>query len=617
MASKLAYEQQKLAPGGSRLMTALPIVVGALCVLAIAYRYYSAFIAAKVLALDDTRATPAHAMNDGQNYHPTNKWVLFGHHFAAITGAGPLLGPVLAAQFGYAPGLLWILIGVTLGGAVHDFVILAASIRHNGRSLAEIARSEMGRVAGVVCAVAVLIIIMIAIASMGKAVVTALAESSWGTFTIGASIPIALFMGVYLYRIRVGRVRETTLIGVTLLTVAVVAGEPISHSALGEALRLSPTSITIAIAAYGFIASVLPVWLLLCPRDYLSAFMKVGTIGLLVITVLIVNPELKLPAFADLPDGRGPVVPGSILPFVFITIACGAISGFHALISSGTTPKMIDRETDARLIGYGSMLLEGLVAVISLVTTAALLPEDYLAINANPLLHAANPVELPALAAAIGEENLVGRTGGAVSLAVGVAKIASEIPGLSGLLKYFYHFMIMFEALFVLTTIDTGTRVARFLVQEAIGRVYRPFYRTDWLPGTLVASAIVVAAWSYFLFTGTIGSLWPMLGIANQLLASIALAVGTTYLINAGRRRYAWVTLLPLSFVASSTLVAGYLRITETLLPLIARGEQRGANVVNLVLIVVMMVAVVIILGAGLRRWFRPAALVPGAVGET
>jgi carbon starvation protein len=588
-------------------MTALPIVVGALCVLAIAYRYYSAFIAARVLALDDARATPAHTLYDGQNYHPTNKWVLFGHHFAAITGAGPLLGPVLAAQFGYAPGLLWILVGVTLGGAVHDFVILAASIRHNGRSLAEIARSEMGRVAGVVCGVAILIIITIAIASMGKAVVAALSESSWGVFSIGCSIPIALFMGVYLYKIRVGRVRETTLIGVALLTAAVIAGEPIAHSAFGQVLKLNATEITIAIAVYGFIASVLPVWLLLCPRDYLSAFMKVGTIALLVVTLIVVNPEIKLPAFAELPGGRGPVVPGSIVPFVFITIACGAISGFHSLIASGTTPKMINRESDARLIGYGSMLIEGLIAVISLVTTAALLPEDYLAINASPALHTPNPVELGQLAQTIGEETLVGRTGGAVSLAVGVAKIAAEVPGLEGLLKYFYHFMIMFEALFVLTTIDTGTRVARFLVQEAIGRAWKPFYRTDWMPGTLLASVLVVGGWSYFLFTGTIASLWPMLGIANQLLASIALAVGTTWLINTGRRRHAWVTLAPLAFVASSTLTAGYLRVTEELVPLIERGKDVGANAVNAVLIAVMMAAVLIILGAGVMRWFRPA----------
>jgi carbon starvation protein len=592
-------------------MTALPIVVGALCVLAIAYRYYSAFIAAKVLALDDARRTPAHASYDGHNYHPTNKWVLFGHHFAAITGAGPLLGPVLAAQFGYAPSLLWILIGVTLGGAVHDFVILAASIRHNGRSLAEIARSEMGRLAGTVCTIAVLIIIVIAIASMGKAVVSALAESAWGTFTIGASIPIALFMGIYLYRLRPGRVREATAIGVILLALAVILGEPIAHTAFGEALRLSPTEITIAIAAYGFLASVLPVWLLLCPRDYLSAFMKIGTIALLVVTIIVVNPELKLPAWAEHPGGEGPVVPGSILPFVFITVACGAISGFHSLIASGTTPKMLNRESDARLIGYGSMLIEGLIAVISLVTTAALLPADYYAINANPALHTATPVELASLARAIGEDSLVGRTGGAVSLAVGVAKIASELPGLQGLLKYFYHFMIMFEALFVLTTIDTGTRVARFLVQEAMGKVWAPMSRVDWKPGTFIATAIVVGAWSYFLFTGTIASLWPMLGIANQLLASIALAVGTTYIVNSGRRRYAWVTIAPLCFVATSTLSAGWLRVQDQLLPAIERGQSVAINAVNAVLIAVMMIAVVIILIVGVRCWIlatpRPA----------
>lgn len=587
-------------------MSALPIVVGSLCVLAIAYRYYSAFIAAKVLVLDDARRTPAHTMNDGQNYHPTNKWVLFGHHFAAITGAGPLLGPVLAAQFGWAPSLLWILIGVTLAGAVHDFVILSASIRHQGRSLAEICRSELGRTAGVVCTLAVIVIIVVAIASMGKAVVTALAESSWGTFTIGASIPIALFMGLYMYKLRPGRVREATFIGVALLSAAVIAGEPISHSEFGELLRLSPDEITLCIAAYGFLASILPVWLLLCPRDYLSAFMKIGTIGLLVVMVLVVNPELKLPAWADLPNGEGPVVPGSVVPFVFITIACGAISGFHALIASGTTPKMLERESHARLIGYGSMLVEGLIAVISLVTTAALLPEDYLAINANPALHTPHPIELGHLAQAIGEQTLVGRTGGAVSLAVGVAKIADELPGLGGVLKYFYHFMIMFEALFVLTTIDTGTRVARFLVQEALGKVHKPFAKVDWKPGTWLATALVVGAWSYFLFTGSIASLWPMLGISNQLLATIALAVGTTYIISSGRRRYAWVTLAPMTFLAASTLTAGFLRVRDTLLPAIEAGKEVSANVINTVLIVSMMAAVVIILTIGVRRWFTP-----------
>lgn len=586
-------------------MTALPILVGSLCVLAIAYRFYSAFIAAKVLALDDARATPAHTRNDGSNFVPTHKWVLFGHHFAAITGAGPLLGPVLAAQFGYAPSLLWILIGVTLGGAVHDFVILVASVRHGGRSLAEIARSEMGRVAGFVCTLAVLVIVVIAIASMGKAVVGALAESSWGTFTIAASIPIALFMGVYMERWRPGRVREATLIGVLLLSAAVIFGEPIAHTAFGEALKMTPTEITIAIAVYGFFASVLPVWLLLCPRDYLSAFMKIGTLALLIVTVVIVNPELKMPAFADLPGGQGPVVPGSIVPFVFITIACGAISGFHSLIASGTTPKMVDKESDTRVIGYGSMLIEGVVAIVSLTVTAALLPADYYAINANPALHTPAPVELAALAQAIGEDTLVGRTGGAVSLAVGVAKVASELPGLEGLLKYFYHFMIMFEALFVLTTIDAGTRVARFLVQEAMGKVWRPMARVDWRPGAWIATTLVVAAWSYFLFTGSIASLWPMLGISNQLLACIALTVGTTFIVRSGRRRYAWVTLVPLTFVSATTLSAGFLRVTEHLWPAIARGQEVVANGVNVALIVFMMAAVLVILSIGVRLWLR------------
>jgi carbon starvation protein len=581
-------------------MRALYIILPILCVLAIAYRYYSAFIAARIMALDDARPTPAHVRNDGQNYHPTHRLVLFGHHFAAITGAGPLIGPVLAAQFGYAPGLIWLVAGVCLAGAVHDFIILWASTRRDGKSLAEIARMEIGPVAGLTAAVAILFIIVIALAGLGLAVVNALQESAWGTFTIATSIPLALFMGLYMYRFRKGRIAEATAIGVAGLILAVVLGKPLAASAFGVWFTLSREQLILAMAAYGFIASVLPVWMLLCPRDYLSSFMKIGTIAFLVVAVMVVNPALKMPAFTQFTAGGGPIIPGPLFPFAFITIACGAISGFHALIASGTTPKMIDRESDIRPIAYGAMLIEGLVGIMALIAATAMFPGDYFAIN-TPSATFANlgipTVNLPQLEAAVGE-TVKARPGGAVSLAVGIAQIFSGMPGMRGLMDYWYHFAIMFEALFILTTIDTGTRVARFLVQEFLGRFHAPMGRQDWLPGAVLSTLAVVCSWAYFIWTGSISTIWPMFGIANQLLAAVALAVGTTIIINAGKARYAWVTVVPLMFVSVTTLSAGVLSVRDNFWPT-AIGldpSRHFQGYLNTILTIVMMICVIIIL---------------------
>jgi carbon starvation protein len=587
-------------------MRALYVLFPILCVLVIAYRYYSAFIAARLMMLDDTRRTPAHVREDGQNYHPTPRIVLFGHHFAAITGAGPLIGPVLAAQFGYAPGLIWLVAGVCLAGAVHDFIILWASVRHGGHSLAQIARQEIGPIAGITTGIAILFIIVIALAGLGLAVVNALQESAWGTFTIGMSIPLALFMGIYMHRFRKGRIAEATVIGVIGLFLAVWLGKPIAASAIGPWFTLSREQLIVAMAAYGFVASVLPVWMLLCPRDYLSSFMKIGTIAFLVIAVAIVNPELQMAPFSQFTGGGGPIIPGPLFPFAFITIACGAISGFHALIASGTTPKMIDRESDIRPIGYGAMLIEGLVGVVALIAATAMFPGDYFAINTPPTVFAdlgIPVVNLPALESAVGE-TVAGRTGGAVSLAVGIAQIFSGLPGMNGLMDYWYHFAIMFEALFILTTIDTGTRVARFLVQEFFGQFYAPMGRQEWMPGAVVSTLIVVCSWGYFIWTGSISTIWPMFGIANQLLAAVALAVGTTIIINMGKARYAWVTAAPLAFVAITTLTAGVMSVQSNFWPMAVGPDptRHFQGYVNTSLTIIMMICVVVILAIAIRR---------------
>src|SRR5881396_2485807 len=615
-------------------MNALPIIGGALCLMAIAYRYYSAFIAAKVLALDDSRPGASDTMYDGHNYYPTNKWVLFGHHFAAISGAGPLIGPVLAAQFGFLPGLLWLVIGVCLGGAVHDFMILVASIRRKGKSLAEIARTEISGLSGLVAGIAILFIVVIALAGLGLVVVNALAESPWGTFTVGFTIPLALFMGLYMYRFRKGRIVEASVIGVAGLLFAVFLGSKVADSSWAQAFTLSRNTVIILMAAYGFIASVLPVWMLLCPRDYLSSYLKIGTVAVLIIGVIVVHPNLQMPAITPFVAGGGPVIPGKVYPFVFITIACGAISGFHSLISSGTTPKMIKKETDARMIGYGGMLMEGVVGVVALIAATSLFPGDYFAINTQQGTDAQKakyvrmvdeqnasgfnlqPQEIDRLQQESGEKNLRGRTGGAVTLALGIAKIFDSIPGFRGLMKYWYHFAIMFEALFILTTIDTGTRVARFLLGEFGGRFYRKLGEPNWHPGAVVTTALVVTAWAAFIWSGSISTIWPMFGIANQLLAALALCVATTIIINMGKARYAWVTLAPLSFVSTTTLVAGYESIRDIFWPMAQNASTALQGYIDTSLTALIMTAAVIILVDSVRKWIggrKPPELTPEA----
>jgi carbon starvation protein len=602
-------------------MSALPIIIGALCVMTIAYRYYSAFLAAKVLMLDDARPVPSKTMYDGHNYYPTNKWVLFGHHFAAISGAGPLVGPVLAAQFGFLPGLLWLVIGVCLGGAVHDFMILVGSVRRRGKSLAEMARTEISPLSGLVAGVAILFIVIIALAGLGLVVVNALAESPWGTFTVAFTIPLALLMGLYMYRLRPGRIGEASAIGVAGLLFAVWLGGRIADSSWAASFTFSRTTIIILMAAYGFIASVLPVWMLLCPRDYLSSYLKIGTIGFLIIGVIAVAPTLNMPAWTPFIHGGGPVIPGKIYPFVFITIACGAISGFHALIASGTTPKMIAKESDARIIGYGGMLMEGVVGVVALIAATSLFPGDYFAINTAQKTETQKaayvrmvdehsggdfdlqPKEIDRLERESGEKDLRGRTGGAVTLALGIAKIFDRVPGLSGLMKYWYHFAIMFEALFILTTIDTGTRVARFLVGEFGGRFYGKFEEPNWLPGSLITTAVVVMGWAAFIWSGSISTIWPMFGIANQLLAAVALCVATTILFNMGKGRYSWTTIVPLAFVATTTLVAGWKSITDNFWPLSQKPETATQGYINVALTAILMIAAVIVLIDSIRRW--------------
>jgi carbon starvation protein len=591
-------------------MNAVPIVIGSLLFVALAYRYYSAFIAAKVLALNDSRETPAYALNDGSNYHPTNKWVLFGHHFAAIAGAGPLIGPVLAAQFGFAPGLLWMLLGAVIAGGVHDFLVLVASVRHKGKSLAEIARREVSPLAGAVASLAILIIIVVALSGLGLAVVNALRESAWGTFTIAMTIPIALFVGLWMNKLRPGKIGEASVIGVVAVFAAVIFGNTIAHSSLAHIFILSREGIIVALAVYGFFASVLPVWLLLAPRDYLSSYLKIGTILALLVSVFVVHPNLKMPAFTQYIHGNGPIIPGKLFPFLFITIACGAISGFHALVSSGTTPKMICKESETRMIGYGAMLVEAVVSVVALIAACSLFPADYYAINLSPAKFASlglSPVNLAGLSREVGE-NIAGRPGGAVSLAAGFTQILSAIPGLLGAMSYFYHFAIMFEALFILTTIDAGTRIARFCVQEFAGRVWKPMERTNWLPGAFAATFFVVFAWAFFIWTGNISNVWPMFGTANQLLAGVALAIVTVAIINAGKVRYVWVSLAPLAFVAVTTLYAGWLNIFENFLPSISAPGQRALGIVNVTLTVVIMLCSVVILVESGRRAYRVLA---------
>ncbi|WP_165222688.1 carbon starvation CstA family protein [Aquisphaera insulae] len=712
---------------------AMPIMIGVLAILAIAYRYYSAFLAAKVAALDDAEETPAHRFRDGQNFDPTNRWVLFGHHFAAISGAGPLIGPVLAVQFGFLPGLIWLVVGVCLAGAVQDMMVLALSTRRGGLSLAGLARSEIGRPAGIAAGIAILYIIIIALAGLGIVVVKALGGeqipmkagttvylpegasfestiqaggprivkvppgtryrfgdapeqtmtfhekfdmsvpfpsrlkaapdgkgftlpeaakrivpgSAWGTFTIAATIPIALFVGLYMYKIRPGKVLEASILGGLLVVGATVAGALIKGSPLEPFFSLSRDATVFALAGYGFVAAILPVWLLLCPRDYLSSFLKIGTIFLLVAGVVAANPRLEAPPISPFfSQGGGPNMDGPVFPYVFICIMCGAISGFHSLVASGTTPKMVDRESDIRMIGYGAMLMEGLVGVVALIAAAALPNAMYYDINIDlgkrpdfMTRHpdfaqflkaserdpdgghegvqegAAAPSELAIMEHDV-EESLHGRTGGAVTLAVGMARIFEQaLPNIRGLIKYWYHFAIMFEALFILTTIDAGTRIARFLVQEFLGQLWKPLGNLDRLPAAMLATGLVVLGWGYFIYTGSVDTIWPMFGMANQLLAVIALAIVTTGLVNSGRRKYAWATFLPLLFVGTTTTAAGYHEITGKFWKMV-QGGQVARGWLNIGLTAMLLVCAAVILATAALRWIKgPATAGEAAAG--
>ncbi|MEI8122658.1 MAG: carbon starvation CstA family protein [bacterium] len=560
-------------------ISALWFVIATICCFMISYRFYSAWLAAKVLALDDRRATPAHTREDGRDYVPTNRWIVFGHHFAAIAGPGPLVGPVLASQFGYLPGTLWILIGGSLAGAVHDAVALFCSMRRGGKSLGQMVKEEVGVFAGGMSLVAVLCIMVILIAVLGLVVVRALAESPWGLFTVAATIPIALFMGCYLRLIRPGRVAEVSIIGVILLLLSVWGGQYVHASPTWSGwFTRSATWLAWALIAYGLLASILPVWMLLAPRDYLSSFMKIGTVVVLMLAIIWVAPMIHMPKLTPFIHGNGLVVPGKLFPFVFITIACGAISGFHALISTGTTPKMATHESTVRSVAYGAMITEMAVGIMALIAACAMEPGQYFAINMKgepaavvaKIATAGFPVTedaMTTLARDVGEKTLFGRTGGAPTFAVGMAKMFSDALGSKALMALWYHFAIMFEALFILTTIDAGTRVGRFLLQDVLGHVWKPLGNTASYPANWTASVLFVGAWGWFLYQGVIdpyggiNSLWPIFGIANQLLAVIALALGTTILIKMNRDRYIWVTLVPLVFLLVVTMTAGWQKI--------------------------------------------------------
>ncbi len=595
-------------------MNAVPFVVGAIAFFVIAYRLYFSFVVAKVAVANDLRITPANRLYDGQNYIPTSKWVLFGHHFAAIAGAGPLVGPVLAAQFGFYPGFIWMLIGAVMAGAVHDLVILTASIEHDGKSLAEIARAEINKVSGTTASIAILLVLVVALAGLGMVVVNALAESSWGTFTIAMTIPIALFMGIWMYKLRPGKTAEATIMGVIMLTAAVVLGKYIPDSVFAPYFTFDKKTLTLLLCGYGFLASVLPVWLLLTPRDYLSSIMKITVIFLLAIGVVIVAPEIKMPGFTEFISGGGPIIPGKLYPYLFITIACGAISGFHALVSSGTTPKMIMKESHIKSIAVGSMLTEGIVSILALIAATSLFPLDYFQINLTPekfqailpKLHEMGFTEsnIQELSREVGE-TVAGRPGGAVSLGVGMAQIFSAIPGMKHLMSYWYHFAIMFEALFILTTVDAGTRIARFVMQEALGKIYKPFARTTWLPGNLITSAIIVFCWGYFIYTGSISTVWPMFGTANQLMATIALVIGTTYIINRGRRKYAWVTIVPMAFVGITTLYAGITNLVTIYYPQMMTRATMIPGFINFALTLLIIICLFVIFGNALPKWLK------------
>jgi carbon starvation protein len=582
-------------------MNALTLVFVALCVFALAYRFYGMFIANRVLGVDSNRPTPAHTLEDGIDYHPTNKYVIFGHHFAAIAAAGPLLGPVLAAQFGYLPGALWIIVGAVVAGAVHDMVILFASIRHDGKSISLIAESEIGKAAGVVASFAVLFILILTLAGLSLAVVNAMMKSPWSAYTVICTLPIAIIMGVWMHIIKPGDVAGGSVIGVVLLALVIVSGPFVAaHPVLSNWFNLSKEQCAIFIPAYGFVASALPVWLLLCPRDYLSTYLKLGTISALAIGIFLVHPYLEMAPLTKFISGGGPLVaaPGSVFPFLFITIACGALSGFHAIIGTGTTPKMLNSEKDILFVGYGAMLVEGFVAIMALVAACVLVPSDYFAINATAAVYKTlgmSPVHLPQLAQAV-QENIQGRPGGAVSLAVGMAYIFSSVSFMKGLMAYWYHFAIMFEAVFILTAVDTGTRVGRYLLQEIIARVIPAFSAEKRsIPVIVFTSALFTFIWGYLVYTGNIATIWPLFGMSNQLLAACALIVGTTMIMGMGKMKYSWITAVPGILMLPVTMTAGYYLI---------KGNYNQGNYLLVGLAASLMILMAIVFILAFRKWF-------------
>src|SRR5665647_220879 len=579
-------------------MRVIYLLLSALCFLVLAYRYYSAFIAAKVLMLDDRNMTPAVTCNDGTDYIPTNKWIVFGHHFAAIAGAGPLIGPTLAAQYGWGPGFFWILLGSVFAGSVHDMIILFASVRHQGQSLSVIAQKDVSKLTGVTTAFVTLFIILVALAGLAVAVTNALFNNPWGVFTIGMTIPIAMIVGAYMFRFRPGAILSGSVFGVLAVLAAVYFGGSIATSSLAGWFTFSKQSLSLLLPIYGFCAAALPVWLLLAPRDYLSTFMKIAVIGGLALGLFFLNPTVQMPFVTRFIEGGGPIIPGPVWSYVFITIACGAISGFHSLIVSGITPKMLEKESQIRFVGFGSMLTEAFVGLMALLAAVTLVPNDYFAINTSAAVFAKlnMPVQnLPELSRLVGLD-VAHRPGGAISLAVGMAYVFSHIgEGLQHTMKYWFQFIIMFEALFILTTIDAGTRVARYILQDILGNFYQPLKQTDWLPGVILTSAAVSIAWGYILYTGDVSSIWPMFGVTNQTLAALALAIGTTIILRISRKKvYALITALPCVFVAITTYAAGYMNIKLYL----AKGMM-----LNSVLSMVIMVLVTIIIVENVRVW--------------
>ena len=593
-------------------MNGLFLVIISALVFVLAYRFYGAFIATKVLAVNQYKVTPAFRFEDGHDYVPTNKYVVFGHHFAAIAGAGPLVGPVIAAQFGYLPGALWILIGGVLAGSVHDMVILFASMRYDGKSIAEIAKHQMGGSIGLVTSLAVLFLNILAMAGMAVVIVNALHDSPWGTFTIGMTIPIAVFIGIYMHYLRPGKIREGTVIGVVLTLLAVVLGPSVAASpTLAPLFTISAHGIGVSLIIYGFIAAAMPVWILLAPRDYLSTYMKIGTIGALALGIIIVMPTIQMPAVTQFVSGGGPVITGPVIPYIFITIACGAISGFHCMISTGTTPKMLMNERSILPVGYGAMLTECFVGMMALIAATSLIPNDYFAINSTAEHFAAlnmPVVDLPQLSHMVGED-VAHRPGGAVSLAVGMAFIFSGIPGLDHLMNYWYHFCIMFEALFIMTILDAGTRVGRYMLQELIGRVVPKFADPHWLPGALIASALISGAWGYIVLQGNLSTIWPIFGVSNQLLAIITLAVSSVVICSMGKARYLWVTIIPWVFLTVVIFYADFLNMFEIYLP---KGEWLLFSVSA-----IMAVFVIIISIASIRKCIYLAKTVPASYDTT